>query len=181
MEKFNLENLLCTLFSLGFNQIDSIFYNLVLDKISTDQDGKKQFKFINSDFTRQFKDFVVSDELGYKLKEGFTLESNIKSSNEMESLLNQFLCDNAINRKLREYFNTFDFRDIIIHKINLIGVDRIDKLSNKFSNKEKEIINEMQREEEQKYIAAYSRIYDQESKDIEATVKRLSKTKMNCN
>lgn len=77
----------------------------------------------------------------------------------------------------------FDFRDIIIRKINLIGLDRIDKLSCLFSNKEKNImyqmfgIEDMYRQESTKSLQAYAKIYNQENDDIDNAIRTLSKMK----
>ena len=47
------------------------------------------------------------------------------------------------NKKLLEYLESVDFREIISKKVSTMGYERLDKFDYLFSNKEKQIILEM--------------------------------------
>ena len=183
MEKYNTENLIFTLFALGFEQIDSIFLTVIVGKISTEQIELQQFKYEEKAFTKQFEGLVDFDGLVYKLKDGLTLESDTKLFKDKVYTINELFIAGVVNKKLLRYFTNFDFRDIIIHKINLIGLDRIGQLSCLFSDKEKNImydmfgIEDMHRQESSKSLQAYEKIYNQENDDIDNAIRTLSKMK----
>jgi hypothetical protein len=184
MEKFNSENLISSLFALGFEQVDFTLYTLVLEKILLEQGKNKQFEFVEEAFTSQFSKYVYFDGHEYKLKDGLTFGSEVKMFNDEKYTLKQFFGFNGVNKKLIEYLQHFDFRDVIIQKINLVGVDRIDELSGLFCNKEKNIIyvmfgiEEMQRGDAKKSMEAYDRIYNQENVDVDNAIKKLTKKKV---
>lgn len=183
MEKYSLENLISTLFALGFEQVDSTFLTLILGKISKDKIKEKQFKYEDNEFTIQFQKFVDFDGFVYKLKEGLTLESDTELLKNETYAIKDLFTVGIVNRKLMKYFTNFDFKDIIIHKINLIGIDRIDQMPCLFSNKEKSImyemfgIEDMHRQETNRSLQAYDRIYNQESIDINNAIAGLKKVK----
>lgn len=182
MEKYNLENLISTLFVLGYDQLDSIFLTLITGKIYTEKGN--QFEYEEKEFTKEFKKFVNFDGFVYKLKEGLTLKSNTKLFKDKTYTIKDLFTSGVVNKKLSDYLINFDFRDIIIRKISLIGPNKIDKLACLFSNKEKSIIYEMfgiediEKKELDKSMSAYRRIYNQESIDIDNTIKALSKLKL---
>lgn len=181
MKKYTLENLLSALFALGFEQIDSFLITLMIGKISIEQKKEKQFKYEDGVFSTQFQKYVDFDGLVYKLKEGLTLETDTGLLEDEIYTIKDLFTSGIVNKKLAKYLANFDFRDVIIRKINLIGTDRLDKLSCLFSNKEKNImykmfgIEQMHREQSDMSSQAYQDFYNEESIDVDMILKHSNK------
>jgi hypothetical protein len=137
MEKINSEILLSSLLINGFNQVDGLLYTYILGYVSKE---KKQFEFDECPPSPIFNTYVDFDGLVCKLKDGFTMETDVSAVEDTYFPLRKAL---QTNDKLLDYLDNVDYRVVIMKKINALGIEKIDELEVLFSEKEKEIIKEM--------------------------------------
>ena len=142
MEKINTEDLICTLFMMGVDKVDFFLYDSILNNLSCDKGCMNLFEFVDSEPSSVFNEYVYFDENVFRLKDGYTLDSNVSpvidKTLSLESVLHT-------NKKLMKYLKCIDFRSIIIKKLYNIGClyeydGNFDEISCLFSDKEKDII-----------------------------------------
>ena len=177
MEKINSEILVSSLFKVGFDKVDSVFYTFVLGELKV---LNAPFKFEESEYSETFKKYVDYKDLIYKLKDGITLDTMVNNDNEHYFPLKRMLNSNI---RLVEYLKTLDYKKIIIKKISFLGIENIYKFKELFSNKEKEIIynifgmDKMLKEKRNDQSKVYQEIYLQESHEIGLMTKGLKRFK----
>ena len=136
MEKINSELLISALLYIGFDKVDIFTYLNTLEELKKVNEELELFEFEDEEYSQKFKEFVEYDGIFFKLKGGLSF-GNV-SSRILESILN-------INRSLVICLRQLDFNTIVAKKIEDIGENLIDEkyYDIAFSNKEKEIIAEM--------------------------------------
>ena len=117
MEKINTEILVESLFAIGFDKVDAMFYTYTLGKLTIDDRKLRLFEFEESETSKIFDEFIDYDGIVFKLKDGYSLDTNI-SPNEgyiwpLKNSLHR-------NRKLIEYLSNLDFSEIILKRQNRI-------------------------------------------------------------
>lgn len=140
MEKINTEILVSSLFIVGFDKVDNLLFTYTLGQLSIDNHELQLFEFEDSETSSKFNEYVDYDGTVFKLKDGVTLKTNVSHVSGHEWPLKRALHS---NRKLIEYLLKLDFKKIIYRKIETLGIDKINSFPSLFSDKEKEIINEM--------------------------------------
>ena len=136
MNRITTENIVSSLLVLGFDRVDSLLYSYVLGKITLEN---KQFSFSDEQFSGFFNSVVDYDELGFRLKPGYTLDTNVSLNPTSVLPLQRML---NVNPVLLDYLKQFDFREVIYRKIQACNFN-LDNLSSYFCKKEKEIIADM--------------------------------------
>ena len=170
MEKINTEELISSLLLLGFEKVDLILYTQTLGRLVIDNQTLKIFEFDDHAFSDTFNKYVEYDEGVYKLKEGYSLDTNIKVGKK-DILLKDLL---HTNKRLITYLNLLDFEEIIFKKITLLEDKSISTLPNYFSNKEKEIIYKMfgiaamHHKKAIERAIAYENIYEEEAHSMDS-------------
>lgn len=135
MEKINTEILVSSLFSVGFDKVDSILFVYTLARLSVDN---HQFTFEDSITNQKFNKYVDYDGNIYKLKPGVTLNTMVSYNDKKFCPLKKLL---NINSKLVEYLSQLDFEEIVSKKAKVYGVEKIEQIDKSiFSLKEIEIL-----------------------------------------
>lgn len=145
MEKINTEILVSSLFAIGFDKVDTLLYTYTLGQLSIDNQKLQLFDFDESETSQIFNEFVDYNGIIFKLKDGITLETNVSPVENHVWPLGKAL---HTNKKLIDYLSRLDFRKIIVKKVESLGVDRIDNLALLFSNKERNIMKDIIKENE---------------------------------
>ena len=132
--------LVSSLFVLGFDSVDSMLFTYTLGKLSLDNHKLNLFEFKDDLTTNTFNKYVDYNGITFKLKEGYSLDTNVSPIEGRNFPLRYAL---QTNKKLLEYLESVDFREIMSKKVSTMGYERLDKFDYLFSNKEKQIILEM--------------------------------------
>lgn len=141
MEKINTEIFVSSLFAIGFDKVDAILYGYTLGKLSLDQRTSKLIEFEDEDTSEIFKKYIDFDGIVFKLKEGYTLDTDISLIEGRFWPLKRSLHRNKL---LIEYLNNMDFSDIVLKKAIIYSVKDIDQIDeSKFSQKEIDILQEL--------------------------------------
>ena len=77
MININSEMLVSSLFVLGFDSVDSMLFTYTLGKLSLDNQKLKLFNFKDDPITSTFNKQVEYDGITFKLKEGYSLDTNV--------------------------------------------------------------------------------------------------------
>lgn len=95
------------------------------------------FQFENRELSSTFNKYVDSSSWGFKLKKGYTLDTNISTVKDYNWTLRNLFNK---NKDLIEYLRNLDFSKIITKKMELYGIENESQLDPRFSNKEMELI-----------------------------------------
>ena len=137
MEKINTEILVSSLFAVGFDKVDSVLFSLILGKIFVDNQQNQLFEFCDHEITPTFKKYVDFDGNKFKIKAGFSLDTNVSKIEGYYVPLEKRL---KINSNLINYLNNLDFSEIILKKMELYKIKNIEDMQeDKFCDKEIEI------------------------------------------
>ena len=141
MEKINTEILVCSLLIIGFDKVDPALYTYTLGKLSIDNHKLRLFKFEEAETSKTFNEFIDYDGITFKLKNGYSLDTNISPKKGYTwPLINSL----HKNNKLINYLNRIDFSDIISKKAEIYGIQNIDQIDeSKFSYKEIAILKHL--------------------------------------
>ena len=138
MEKINTELLISTLFKLGFDKIDPLLFTYTLGKIT--KDGV--FSFKEQDTSIAFKKYVDFFDGFIRLKDGYSLDTNISCNESITITIGQSLFG---NRYLFDYLSNYDFTDIILKKVEAYDIETTGEVKKVFfSKKEIDILNKYQ-------------------------------------
>lgn len=140
MININSEMLVSSLFELGFDSVDSMLFTYTLGKLSLDNYKLNLFEFKDDLTTNTFNKYVDYNGITFKLKEGYSLDTNVSPIEGHNFPLRYAL---QTNKKLLEYLQNVDFKEIVSKKISTVGYDRLERFDYIFSTKEKQIILEM--------------------------------------
>ena len=109
--------------------------------MSHDERTAKLIEFEDEDTSEIFKKYIDFDGIVFKLKEGYTLDTDISL---IEGRFWPFKRSLHRNKKLIEYLSNMDFSDIVLKKAKLYFVEDIDQIDkSKFSQKEIEMLQEL--------------------------------------
>ncbi len=115
MEVINTEALVSSLLVMGFDKIDSLLYVYTLGQLTIDNTKTKDFSFQDQEISPDFEKYIEFDGSVYRLKEGYTLDTNISPINgHTYTLRDRF----QSHKKLLEYLSTVDFKSIVLKKAN---------------------------------------------------------------
>ena len=135
MEKINTELLISTLFKLGFDKIDPILFTYTLGKIT--KDGA--FSFEEQDTSKAFKKYVDFFDGFIRLKDGYSLDTNISPNDSIPITIGQSLFG---NKYLFDYLSILDFTDIILKKAEDYTIGATGEVKKDFfSTKEIDLLN----------------------------------------
>lgn len=129
------EDIVKVLFLMGFDKVDSTLFVFVL---ATAKLEENDFKFSDLPFTQIFLRYVDYDGIVFTLKEGVTLETEISISKTYSWTLKKLFSHN----RLINHLSKLNFRDLVIHKIQHIGEERLEEFDYLFSEKEKKLVPE---------------------------------------
>ena len=133
MEKISTEILVSTLFNLGFDSVDPVLFTYTLGKLSL-MDKERQFVFEEREPGIGFKEYVDCSGISMKIKDGYTLDTNVSPNDKMVIPVRKTLFG---SRTLLEYLSNFDFSEIIEKKARAYGVQSVESANpNLFCEKE---------------------------------------------
>lgn len=187
MEFINTEKIVSSLLGIGFEQVDGILFTIVLEKIILEQRNSFNFDSSDNNYSNFFNTYIEQKDSIYRIKNEYNYSSNVSTDEHYISLQSslKYQCD-----KLTKYLESLDFKDIVIKKINMLGIEQINKYPSLLSTKEKIIVSEifgidkMYRDIDKITSKSYSQaMYEQENKDIDNAINTLNKvlTKKNDN
>lgn len=139
METINTENLVTSLFILGFDQVDSMLFTYTLGKLSSDDKRSRQFEFVDNETSKMFDEYVDFNGHIFKLKDGYTLDTKIRVNNCCVRLIDIF----DTNRELTRHLRNVDFTEIVKKKVDQLRSITLNNKMHLFSSKEKEIMSNM--------------------------------------
>ncbi len=169
MEKINTEELISSLFIIGFDKVDLILFTHTLAKLSLDNRKEKNFVFEDNAFSDIFNEYITYDNDTYQVRDDLDLNTLVMAGNKTIPLRKIL----HTNKKLIAYLSLLDFSEIILKKITILSDKNIKDLSNHFCDKEKEIIskifgiNAMYQNRAINQAIAYERIYDEEASELD--------------
>ncbi len=137
MKIINTEALVSSLFVIGFDKIDSILYTYTLGALTIDNQKTNMFQFENKELSSTFNKYVDSSSWGFKLKKGYTLDTNISTMKDYNWTLRNLFNK---NKDLIKYLRNLDFSEIITKKMESYCIENESQLDTRFSNKEIELI-----------------------------------------
>lgn len=125
MEKINAEDVILSLFILGFEKIDILLYICTLTEISLNQEAKFGFDFSDSDLSSKFCQDIFFDGVFFKLREQSSIDVIYQKRNS----------------KLLMLLEKMNFKKIVKMKIDIILEDQLLNYNNFFSDKELEFLD----------------------------------------
>lgn len=140
MKIINTEALIGSLFIIGFDKVDPILYTYTLARLTIDNQKIKIFHFEEKELSSTFNKYVDSSGLFFKLKEGYTLDTNVSPIKDYNWTLRNLFNKNT---DLIEYLRSFDFSEIVAKKMELFGIECKEQLDSIFSSKEIELIEQL--------------------------------------
>ena len=147
MEKINTEILVSTLFNLGFDSVDPVLFTYTLGKLSL-IDKERQFVFEEREPGIGFKEYVDCSGITMKIKDGYTLDTNVSPNDKMVIPVRKTLFG---SRTLQEYLSNFDFSEIIWKKAKAYSVQSAESVNpDLFCEKEIEILRALKTEQDVK-------------------------------
>ena len=130
MYNISTEDIVKSLFAMGFEKVDTVLFGLVLATTKFEENG---FKFSDLPFTQIFLKYMNYDGVIFTFKEGVTLDTEITiSKNHSWTIRRLFIHNTLIN-----YLSTLDFKDIVLRKIKYLGEEKLEEFDYLFSEKEK--------------------------------------------
>ena len=176
MEELNTEIFLSTLFVMGFDKVDSILNSFLLEKLMKEKAFLEKFSFKNREPSQDFRRYVELNGYINKLKEGYTLESNL-SPVEGEYWPLARLLENKASKTLMDFLDSIDLGEVIEKKVNALGEERIKNNPSLLCSKEIELLRERQemkkKAKEEKELL--NSLYNQETEDIEKAIDTIRK------
>ena len=141
MEKINSEMFISSLFVLGFDRIDDLFFDFTMTQLLKDNAELKLFS-LNEDceISDIFENFVEFNGSIFKFKNGYTLDTMVYLDDDTCLPLCDLLKTNDV---LINYLSDLDYKSIVLKKVKTMGVDKIETNIESFSFKEREIIKEL--------------------------------------
>lgn len=140
MEKINTEAIVSSLFVLGFEKVDPILYTHLLGKLTIDNQKLSLFEFEEKPFSESFTKYVDCNNSIFKIKDGYTLDTNASPMKEYNWTLRNLF---ARNTELINYLSNLDFREIVAKKLESYNTTRQDDIEQIFSAKEIGIIEQL--------------------------------------
>ena len=82
MEKISFEMIVSGLFNLGFDKVDPVLFTYTLGELSM-ADIEHQFVYEHQDTSIGFNRYAVCNGGVIKLRDGYTLDTNVSPNNSM--------------------------------------------------------------------------------------------------
>lgn len=137
MERINTEILVSSLVNIGFDVIDPIIYTYSLACLEMAEE-KQKFEFVDQELSPSFKKYIEYDGFVFRIKEGYTVDTNVSEIDDYEITLAQRL---KPNKHVIESLNKIDYKGIVSKKKEAYNVDSSDEIDpNIFSKKEIEML-----------------------------------------
>lgn len=135
MYNISTEDIVKSLFAMGFEKVDTVLFGLVIATTKFEENG---FKFSDLPFTQIFLKYMNYDGVIFTFKEGVTLDTEITISKNHSWTLRRLFNHN----RLINYLSTLDFKDIVLRKIEYLGEETLGEFDYLFSEKEKKLAPE---------------------------------------
>ena len=113
MEIINTEIVVSSLLSAGFDQVDALLYTFVLGQLSLDNRELQMFEFSDNELSALFNQFVDYNGIIFRLKDGFSLKTNVSPVEGKVLPLEKAL---HTSKKLIDYFSQLDYKRIVLKK-----------------------------------------------------------------
>ena len=159
--KARTENILSSLFILGYDKIDAYMYTTILGKLNSECNkddviiyrpmGEQEY-YCELEYKEDkklsdaFLSCIDNHYGGYKLKDENSMNTNVApflGLNGVDYSFKNYICSTN-NKLLANYINKkINMEEIIVKKINAYGVANIKNYPDLFCNKEKEIMYRM--------------------------------------
>ena len=130
MYNISTEDIVKSLFAMGFEKVDTVLFGLVLSTSKFEENG---FKFSDLPLTQIFLRYMDYDGYVFTFKEGVTLDTEMPISKSYGWTLRRLFNHN----RLINYLSTLDFKDIVLRKIKYLGEEKLEEFDYLFSEKEK--------------------------------------------
>ncbi len=130
MYNISTEDIVKTLFAMGFEKVDTVLFGLVLSTSKFEENG---FKFSDLPLTQIFLRYMDYDGYVFTFKDGVTLDTEMPISKSYGWTLRRLFNHN----RLINYLSTLDFKDIVLRKIKYLGEEKLEEFDYLFSEKEK--------------------------------------------
>lgn len=140
MENINTEAIISSLFVLGFDKVDSILYTYLLGKLTIDNQKLNIFYFKEESFSELFTRYVDYNNSVFKIKDGYTLDTDISPIKKYNYTLRSLF---SRNPKLIDYLSNIDLSEIIVKKLKSYNLTKQDNLEQVFSTKEIDFIKKL--------------------------------------
>lgn len=137
METINTEVVVTSLFENGFDRVDPLLFTLTLATLRMDDEAKRSFNYKDKPLSEWFNKTIELDNGTLKLKNGYSLDSEVMSISGISIPLSSML---HTNKKLTEFLGNIDFTEIVSKKASLLGESSAEVTPLLFSEKEKEIM-----------------------------------------
>lgn len=130
MYNISTEDIVKSLFAMGFEKVDTVLFGLVLSTSKFEENG---FKFSDLPLTQIFLRYMDYNGYVFTFKEGVTLDTEMPISKSYGWTLRRLFNHN----RLINYLSTLDFKDIVLRKIEYLGEETLEEFDYLFSEKEK--------------------------------------------
>ena len=130
MYNISTEDIVKSLFAMGFEKVDTVLFGLVLSTSKFEENG---FKFSDLPLTQIFLRYMDYDGYVFTFKEGVTLDTEMPISKSYGWTIRRLFIHNT----LINYLSTLDFKDIVLRKIKYLGEEKLEEFDYLFSEKEK--------------------------------------------
>lgn len=113
-KSYSLEDLVISLFVLGFDKIDLKLISLILGHIVISQRDEERFEYVDRNFTKEFKTLVECEEDLFFLRKGVTVDGEFALGNNLCSVRDFFMRG---RKELIYYLSTLNFEEILKAKV----------------------------------------------------------------
>lgn len=137
METINTEAMVTSLFRNGFDRVDPLLFSFTLAALKMDDEARRKFSYKDKPLSEWFGKSVELDNGTLKLKDGYTLDSEVMNVSGISIPLSSML---QTNKKLTEYLGNLDFTEIVSKKVSSLGERSTEENPLLFSEKEKEML-----------------------------------------
>lgn len=132
-KSYSLEDLVLSLFVLGFDKIDLKLITLILGHIVISQRDEERFEYVDRNFTKEFKTLVECEEDLFFLRKGVTVDGEFALGNNIFNVRDIFMRG---RKELIYYLSTLNFEEILKAKVEQMHSSK----SVYFCEKEKELL-----------------------------------------
>lgn len=149
MEKISFEMIVSALFDLGFDKVDPVLFTYVLGKL-TMEDNEHQFVYEEQGTSIGFNKYVDDSGAAIKLRDGYTLDTNVRISDSVVIPVRDTLFK---NKTLLSCLETLDYNEIVSNKAGTYGITNFDNIPlDYFSEKEINILHDVQNNKTKKLV-----------------------------
>ena len=113
-KSYSLEDLVISLFVLGFDKIDLKLISLILGHIVISQRDEERFEYVDRNLTKEFKMMVECEEDLCFLRKGVTMDGEFVLGNNIFSVREFFMRG---RKELIYYLSTLNYEEILKAKV----------------------------------------------------------------